>query len=39
MNKIKKLGGMTSLAVYLTFNSPWDKDIMSEDAKLALDIT
>ena len=37
--KIKKLGGMTSLAVYLTFNPPWDKDMMSEDAKLALDIT
>ena len=36
--KIKKLGGMTSLAVYLTFNPPWDKDKMSEDAKLALDI-
>ena len=29
---------MTSLAVYLTFNPPWDKDMMSEDAKLALDI-
>ena len=37
--KIKKLGGMTSLAVYLTFNPPWDKDKMSEDAKLALDIS
>jgi FeS assembly SUF system protein len=37
--KIKKLGGMTSLAVYLTFDPPWDKDKMSEDAKLALDIT
>ena len=36
--KIKKLGGMTSLAVYLTFDPPWDKDKMSEDAKLALDI-
>lgn len=37
--KIKKLNGMTSLAVYLTFDPPWDKDMMSEDAKLALDIT
>ena len=36
--KIKELGGMTSLAVYLTFDPPWDKDKMSEDAKLALDI-
>ena len=36
--KIKKLGGMASLAVYLTFDPPWDKDKMSEDAKLALDI-
>ena len=36
--KIKKLNGMTSLAVYLTFDPPWDKDKMSEDAKLALDI-
>ena len=37
--KIKKLGGMSSLAVYLTFDPPWDKDKMSEDAKLALDIS
>ena len=36
--KIKEIGGMTSLAVYLTFEPPWDKDKMSEDAKLALDI-
>jgi len=36
--KIKKLDGMRSLSVYLTFNPPWDKDKMSEDAKLALDI-
>ncbi len=36
--KIKELGGMTSLAVYLTFDPPWGKDKMSEDAKLALDI-
>ena len=37
--KIKKLSSMTSLAVYLTFDPPWDQDMMSEDAKLALDIT
>lgn len=36
--KVKKLDGMRSLSVYLTFNPPWDKDKMSEDAKLALDI-
>ncbi len=36
--KIKKLSSMTSLAVYLTFDPPWDQDMMSEDAKLALDI-
>ena len=36
--KAKELGGMTSLAVYLTFDPPWGKDKMSEDAKLALDI-
>ena len=37
--KIKSLKGMKSLAVYLTFDPPWDKDMMSEDAKLALDIS
>ena len=37
--KIKNLNGMKSLAVYLTFDPPWDKDMMSEDAKLALDIS
>ena len=36
--KIKKLSNMTSLAVYLTFDPPWDQNMMSEDAKLALDI-
>ena len=36
--KIKNLNGMKSLAVYLTFDPPWDQDMMSEDAKLALDI-
>ena len=37
--KIKELKGMKSLAVYLTFDPPWDQEKMSEDAKLALDIT
>ena len=36
--RIKKLEGMRSLTVYLTFDPPWDKDMMSEDAKLALDV-
>ena len=37
--KIKSLNGMKSLALYLTFDPPWDQDMMSEDAKLALDIS
>ena len=37
--KIKDLNGMKSLAVYLTFDPPWDQNMMSEDAKLALDIS
>ena len=37
--KIKDLNGMKSLAVYLTFDPPWEKNMMSEDAKLALDIS
>ena len=37
--KIKNLQGMKSLAVYLTFDPPWEKNMMSEDAKLALDIS
>ena len=36
--KIKSLKGMKSLAVYLTFDPPWDQNMMSEDAKLALDV-
>jgi len=36
--KIKELNRMKSLSLYLTFDPPWDKDKMSEDAKLALDI-
>ncbi len=37
--KIKNLNRMKSLAVYLTFDPPWDQNMMSEDAKLALDIS
>ena len=37
--KIKNLKGMKSLTVYLTFDPPWDQNMMSEDAKLALDIS
>ena len=37
--KIKDLNGMKSLAVYLTFDPPWNQNMMSEDAKLALDIS
>ena len=37
--KIKNLNGMKSLAVYLTFDPPWDQNMMSEDAKLALDVS
>ena len=37
--KIKNLKGMKSLAVYLTFDPPWEKNMMSEDAKLALDVS
>ena len=36
--KIKNLNGMKSLSVYLTFDPPWDRNKMSEDAKLALDV-
>ena len=36
--KIKDLNGFKSLSEYLTFEPPWDKDKMSDDAKLALDI-
>ncbi len=36
--KIKNLQRMKSLAVYLTFDPPWEKNMMSEDAKLALDV-
>jgi len=37
--KVKKnVIGMKNLSLYLTFEPPWDQNMMSEDAKLALDI-
>uniref|UniRef100_UPI003743CF9F DUF59 domain-containing protein n=1 Tax=Solitalea koreensis TaxID=543615 RepID=UPI003743CF9F len=35
-NKIKKIEGVTLVLVMLTFDPPWDKEMMSEEAKLEL---
>ena len=35
---IQHLDGLNSIEVILVWNPPWSKDLMSEDAKLALDI-
>ena len=35
---IEHLEGLRSVQVKLVWNPPWNKDLMSEDAKLALDI-
>ncbi len=35
---IESLNGIKSIEVKLVWNPPWNKDFMSEDAKLALDI-
>ena len=35
---IEKLNSIKSVEVKLVWSPPWDKDLMSEDAKLALDI-
>jgi FeS assembly SUF system protein len=35
---IEKIFGLQSIEVKLVWNPPWSKDLMSEDAKLALDI-
>ena len=35
---IEQLKGLKSIEVKLVWNPPWSKDLMSEDAKLALDI-
>jgi len=36
---IKKVEGVSDVNLNLVWEPPWDKDKMSEDAKLALDIT
>ena len=35
---IERLNGLQSIEVSLVWEPPWSKDLMSEDAKLALDI-
>ena len=37
-NSIKNLNGFKSVEINLVWEPPWTKDMMSEDAKLALDI-
>ena len=37
-DSIEHLKGLKSIEVKLVWNPPWNKDLMSEDAKLALDI-
>ena len=38
-NAIKNLEGFKSASINIVWEPPWTKDMMSEDAKLALDIT
>ena len=38
-NSIKKLRGFKSVSVNLVWEPPWTKEMMSDDAKLALDIS
>ena len=35
---VKKLNGFKGVKVELVWEPPWSKDMMSDDAKLALDI-
>ena len=35
---LEYLKGLNSVQVKLVWNPPWNKDLMSDDAKLALDI-
>ncbi|PVX51893.1 FeS assembly SUF system protein [Balneicella halophila] len=35
-DKIKNLEGISDVTVVLTFDPPWDKEMMSEEAKLEL---
>ena len=38
-NSIEELKGFNSINVVLVWDPPWNKDMMSEDAKLALDLS
>jgi len=38
-NSVKKLGGFSGVSVNLVWEPTWKTDMMSEDAKLALDIS
>lgn len=35
-DKVRRIEGVTDATVVLTFDPPWDKDMMSEEAKLEL---
>lgn len=35
-DKVRMVGGVTDVTVILTFDPPWDKDMMSEEALLEL---
>lgn len=35
-DKIRNIDGISDVTVVLTFDPPWDKDMMSEEAKLEL---
>ena len=37
-NSVEQINGLKSIEVKLVWEPPWNKDLMSEDAKLALDI-
>ena len=34
--KVKEIGGVTEVAVKMTFNPQWNKDMMTDEAKLEL---
>lgn len=35
-NKVRSIQGVTDVHVHLTFNPPWDREMMSEEARLEL---
>ena len=35
-DKVKEMGAITDCRVHIVFDPPWDKDMMSEEAKLEL---